>query len=618
MIKEIVQFVDLLPESTFSKNIQLKDGLYIFLDLEEEDRRPVLKNLDRNGKIREGDFGVWTSKMESSPFFEKCLQIQLNTLPVSPQKIFNPDKKIFNSSCSPFALCFTKKNFSKYEQNRELVKQQLKDQYFKAAEKYVTEDRHRPWFESFKTFLVENLPDFLVSLPEYKEAKDSFTINIYCKKVELSDFVSTHGAYLKENVFNKAQYNVEHEGTLLGISDSLSGFNEKKRFLQHKTGFTDLNYRITGAAAQSLWQFFKLQQNRQLPNPTPIFVDKQELNLNRDLVSFYQDEKILSYSSLVQKLVEQHKTQLHNFYLIFFQNGVKGSRIVDLDFVPVFHFELRQSINLVEVFNIGGEFSRLRIQNVFAFLKEILNSVFNYQLIQDTKGGARPRFFEELEANPRYHLTDTMVGLLYKYRKAIYDYIYKSRHQSITCSMFDDMMITSIMDDIRRDDNRSREYAIKEKLNIWFNFWDYFANNQNRINMANRTVEILDRLKQVVENEHEHVRDDEEFAFAAGQLIWKILVQSKSASRTHALLEPFLQKVDALELKLAIARSFDTYSHAFVMYPKKYGFEKLMSEVMGYAPEETNMKRLVHIILAGYFAESLFRKGNGKDDDQEQ
>lgn len=580
----------------------------MFLDVEEVDCKPILKNVDAEGHLAADDFGVWTSKSEPSSFFDKCLQIQINTIPVSRRKIFNSDKKIFNLSCSPFALAFTKKNYKKYDPH--LVRDQLRDQYFKAAENYLVTDNHKSWFYPFRQFLIENLHDFLNNIPEYKEAKDTASINIYLKKAELEDFKLTHEAYIKKNVFNKAQYNVEFEGKVIGISDSLSGFNDKKRFLQHKTGFTDLNYRVTGEDAQCLWKFYKLQQNKQLPKPTPIFVDKDELDLNNDLVSFYQDEKILSYSKLIQKLLSKHKKQLHNFYLIFFQSG-----IIDLDFVPVFHYELRKPLSLIEVFKIGGKFKSLSIQNVFDLLN-ILNKAFNNQLIKDKKdGNVWIKFFDELEANPKYNFTDTIVNLMYKYRKAIYDYIYKSRHEGITCLMFDDLMSTSIIDDIRNDNDFNRDFAIKEKLNIWFNLWNYFTNNHNRINMANRTVEILNRLKAVAGNENEHIQNSEEFAFAAGQLIWKILIQSKSANRTHALLEPFLQKAEPVELKKSIARIFDTYKHEFVMYPEKYAFDKLMSEVMGFEPEETNMKNLIHMILAGYFAESIFyqEKENHKE-----
>lgn len=616
MIREIIQFVNALPEESFSKNLQLKEGLYMFLDIDDDNGKPTLQNVNSGGQIKEDDYKVWTAKSEPSAFFSKCLQIQMNTLPVSPQKIFNPDKKIFNSSCSPFALSFVKKNYKKYEGNKDLIKKQLASQYFKSAEKYLKKDYHKKWFQQFRDFLVENLQSLLTNLRTYQEGKDSLSVNIYFKKADIEDFIETHETYLQENVFNKAQYNVEHGGTLVGISDSLSGFNDKKRFLQHKTGLSDLNYRISGKEAQLLWRFFKLQQNKQLPNPTPVFVDKEELDLNKDLIRFYQDDKIFSYTELIKALIKKHKKQLHNFYLIFFQGGLKGSKIVDFDFVPVFDYELSTPINPMEVFKIGGGFGSQSIHDVFDLQYNIFNKIFNGHLTQNIKdGGVWMKFFDDLEVNPQYHFTDAIVNLMYKYRNSIYDYIYKSRHQSITGMMFDDMLISSIIDDVHHDKDFNREYAIKEKLNIWFSFWNYFIDHQNRINMANRTVEISDHLKTVIEIEKEHIQNDDEFAFAAGQLIWRILIQSKSASRSHALLEPFLQKVEGTELKKAIARSFDTYKHDFVMYPKKYAFDKLMSEVMGYEPNEVNMKNLIHLILAGYFAESLFKKEN--DSNQE-
>ena len=111
MIKELVQFVEALPEDALSKNLKLREGLYLFLDLIEQNGKPTLQNVDTAGRVLEEDGRLWTSKTEPSPFFQRCLQIQMNTIPVSPQKIFNPDKKIFNLSCSPFALAFSKKNY---------------------------------------------------------------------------------------------------------------------------------------------------------------------------------------------------------------------------------------------------------------------------------------------------------------------------------------------------------------------------------------------------------------------------------------------------------------------------------------------------------------------------
>ena len=33
-----------------------------------------------------------------------------------------------------------------------------------------------------------------------------------------------------------------------------------------------------------------------------------------------------------------------------------------------------------------------------------------------------------------------------------------------------------------------------------------------------------------------------------------------------------------------------------------------MSEVMGFEPDEKNLKKQLHLILAGYFAETIFKK----------
>jgi len=616
MIKELVQFVEALPEDALSKNLKLREGLYLFLDLIEQNGKPTLQNVDTAGRVLEEDGRLWTSKTEPSPFFQRCLQIQMNTIPVSPQKIFNPDKKIFNLSCSPFALAFSKKNYRKYAKNNTLIKQQLTNQYFKSAEKYLQEDYHHDWYRLFRDYVIENLQSLLANLPSYQNGKDSLTVNIYFKRAEIKDFIQTHQAYVQQNVFNKAQYTVQYEDDLLGISDSLSGFNDKKRFLRHRTGFSNLNYRVNAKDALALWKFFRLQQNKQLPNPTPVFVDKEELDMNVDMINFHQDEQLISYASLIKALINKHKKQLHNFYLIFFQNKLKGSKIVDFDFVPVFEYEVTKPVHLIEVFALGGRFSGQQIKNVFDLLNKIFNKVFNGQLIQNTKdGGVWVKFFGEIEVNPQYYLTDTIVDLLYKYRQSIYDYVYKSRHEALTALIFDDMLLSSIADDIHNDKEFNRDYAVKEKLNIWLNFWDYFTNTQNRPNMANKTLEISNRLKAVTEIDTEYIDDDEEFAFAAGQLLWRILVQSKSANRSHALLEPFLQKVDSTELKKAIARAFDTYKHEFAMYPKKYGFDKIMAQVMGYEPKETNMKNLIHMLLAGYFAESIFKKE--KENNQE-
>lgn len=600
MIKEIVQFTKALPPETFSKNLELKEGLYMFLDIQEEDGKVVLKNVDEDGNLQKEDYEIFTKKTEMNPFFEECLKIQGNSIPVSPQKIFNPNKKIYGASCSPFVVAFTKKNFVKYD--KALLAKELSDQYFKKAASYIINDEQEKTFRLFRNYLVENIYELLRKNEDFKTAKDTFSINIFMKSATLSDYIATHQLYLKENVFNKDDYNANVEDKIFGISDSLSGFNDKKRFLKHQTSSLKFNYRINGDDALWLWRYFKLQQTKQLPNPCPIFVDLDELN--RVSVKLHQDGKVLSHAQLVKSLLNNPEDELSNFYLIYFQGGMKGSKIIDIDFVPQFKHVVK-NVKLIEIFKLGEKFSSKRIENVFQLQTEVFNIIFNGKL---TPKEGWLRYFDDIEPDLKYHFTDAICNLMLQYRKSIYDYIYKSQHQSITCKMFDDMMRASILEDIRIDEEYKRGYPIKEKLNIWFSLYTHFSQNQNRENMANKTVELKNELKSIIDNEDLHVESDSQFAFAAGQLIWKILVQSKSSNRSHALLEPFLQKTNAEQLKLAIAKTFDIYKHEFTLYPKKYGFDKLMGDIMGYVPVEKNMKNLLIYILAGYFSDSLFKK----------
>ena len=137
--------------------------------------------------------------------------------------------------------------------------------------------------------------------------------------------------------------------------------------------------------------------------------------------------------------------------------------------------------------------------------------------------------------------------------------------------------------------------------------------------MINKTELLFERINQIAKNEKERMQTDEEFAFASGQLIRKILSEreneSESINRKLSLLEPFLQKKDAKSFKLAIARAFLTCMHAFKFYEsnKRYSFERIISETMGFEPDEKDIKNLLPLIFAGYFSETVFEKDETKE-----
>ena len=614
MIKEICQFVETLEEQTpdlFEEGAKLKEGIYIALDIGLEDGKYILKNVDDAGSIMMEDIGIFTKKDEMSPFFEQCRMVLQVSKPVSAAKIFNPNKKIFNVTCSPYVVGCTKKIIVKNlaEIGKEGILNELTKQYFKKAGEFVEDGQSRLWFEAFKNYITNNFWNLLHKIG-FNELKDAYAIVFYLKEPSIEEFRIPYQKYLGQNVFNKADYNATFQDIVFGISDSLSSFNDKKRFLQHQSASFKYNYRIHGEDAQLVWKFYQLQQNNQLPKPLPIFVNKEEANLNADVAKLFNSDGFVGYSEIIRSLLKLRNTNLQNFYLLFVQKG----QIIDLDFVPVFKYILKnkedEDFEIRELFGFEPVvYFDSRKNNIFDFQNEIVNQIFNKQLVQVTKAGSLwIKYFADLEIKPDYGLTDSIYNLLYKYRRVWYNFIYKSKQHEITMIMIDEMIRDSILDDLRHDEEFKKTSQIRKKLSIWFGLQPIFDNHFKTNSMANKTVELQKKLREIAQTESLHIETDDEFAFAAGQVIWKLLIQSESANRSHALLEPFLQKTDPGQFKQAIANTFNMYKYKFALYPNKYEFDKLFSEVMGYEPDISNMKDHLPMILAGYFSESIFKK----------
>lgn len=595
MKAEIVNFINGLPSDVHTLNLTLEEGLYVFLDLNE------------NADLEKMEKQVFKKKSEYDTFFQRCLDIQTNLKPVSAAKIFNPNKKIFNSSCSPFAISFKKKILEKNLASGTNIKKEM-EQYFNGASKYVVEDEHVNLFNPFKKYCLEKLLEIIFELDEFKDAKADDSVNIYLSKASLNDYQQVYEKYVINNVFNKDEYKVESGGVIYNIADSLSSFSDKKMFWKHKTAPFEYNLRIIAEEAKALWQFFELRK-RVLPNPLPVFIDKRELN-ERAITLIREDGRI-RYAEIIKKLFKECKSDLGSYYLLFFQKG----ELIDFDYVPSFQYNINNMV-IEQVFPISGQHPK-KIETVFQFEKEVANKIFNNQLVTETKaGGFWLKYFGEIEYNPKY-LTHNTYNQLLKYRKAFYDYIYKSQRQAIQSFMFEDIMIHGIIDDLRYHQTEKTEhystndFSIKEKMNIWFSLYNYFQldNEQNINSMINKTELLKRRISEIAKNEdgQQAIETDEEFAFASGQILYWLLLQSESANRTHAMLEPFLQKTDAKLFKEAICRTFEIYKYKFTLYPNKYEFDRLFGQVMG-CETDINIKSMLPFILAGYFTDSVFKK----------
>lgn len=606
MIKQICQFIETLEEQTpdlFEEGAKLKEGIYVALDIGLEDGKYVLKNVDENGNILKEDIDHYKGEMNNK--FKEIKRVMMQTPAVSVNKSFNSSYKLFISSCNPFVIGFSKKNFEnklKEENSGKRIINGL-NAFFKAALEFVNEE-NKDTLCIFQNGLVDNLWKVMNEQVPISTLKIDSEIVFYLKNIHPSVLRECYSNYLKKRLFTKEVYNLTLNNETWGIADNISSFPEKKLFRKHQTAFFNLNYRITTNDVLKISSFYNML-GVSLPNPLPIVVNIDEAkDINTCTFQLFNGEdKVTTYSEIIKNLYKRFEINLQNFYLIFAQN----KQVIDLDFVPVFRYKLEEKI-----YNLMGIHERndFKLATVFDLEKE-LNKVFTKNHRETGKGYGfliGNYFTDRVESQKpfkQYNVQREILAAFYKYRFSIYEYIYKSKMNAITSLMFNDMMLLSIQADINcdefKDNFHSKDYAIKEKLNLWFSLYNFFELNQNlnRTDMRQNLKQHREMMQKLVAGNYD-LNNDEEFAFVSGQIIFYIFSKSVSADSSYSKLEPFLQKTDCSSFKQTIVRIFDMYKHE--NFTNK--FSKCMAQVMDFNTDR-NLKELTPFMLAGFFDENM-------------
>jgi CRISPR-associated protein Csh1 len=458
-----------------------------------------------------------------------------------------------------------------------------------------------PTKKNQKEEIANRIADIEQKLLKVKTLEDKEYIIFYLD-LPLELYHQTHKKYLDDNLFNTTSYNINSDknNIIYGTSNFMNGFSAKKPFIIHQTASFDISGRISNIDAKLLNDLNNMFLNKTLPNPLPLFIYKEEVQSR--LISIFRDSGFrFGYKEILEKFFENYTDEIENYYLLFWINSQKGPLFFDFDFVSKFEYKLPNPIAILNLFDIRlkeekGYKHYPLIKNIFELEQQILRP-----FIQNKYKYLNIDYFGDLNKDD-YAKLDLTFSSYCKYRKAIYDYIYKSQRNMIDGHIFDEIVFNSIKDDIKNNN----AYGIKEKLNIWYSLFGYFnKNNNNQINMVNKLKEYQDFVAAIITDEPLTDITDEKFAFAAGQVIEYILNKSKSADNSYNLLEPYLQQAKCTEFKRAIANDFGRYKHG--NFSKN--FEKVAAFVLSYETT-ANLKHLLPQILSGVFAKNQLFSAN--------
>ncbi len=538
----------------------------------------------------------WTIEYDKKPFYQKCFDL--------------PNKRIH--SVSPFVVAIKRKYL---EGGTEFDTKGVDLTYIQTyLNKAIaaTKCSSNVDIEAtlFKDNLANNFTKLLSIIKEHKFTKESYVL--FFSNTDINNYKSTYSNYLKTKIFNSSKLGLtdiqgksvdEKKAATLnelrGWSNFFNGYNAGKPFLQHQTSLTPTNT-ISNTEATYLFLFKEYCRLDIFPNPLPIFVDLNEFNKDKiqsEIIRIYNSEegRKLLYREIISNILSKPNTVLQKYYLLF----RVGNDIKDFDFVPLFRYKFDTILNVENVTKDGVKKDKnfeptpdKTIVNIFDFERIVVGSIFNGWLNSSTYFGEKPK---------SYKGSEYLWQMILTYRKAVYDYIYKSQTETLTCRMFDDMMYNSILLNIRSDEIKIRfefHSSIKWKINIWFSLYNLFSNNNNNNIMASKVTELQTKMVAVAKGEA-NIETKEEFAFGAGQIVSYLIDRSAASNKTYALLEPYLQKSKSDQLQDAIAQTIAVYKHDISVY--KGTFENLSSQVL---TDDCNadMKPLLKYFLAGCFS----------------
>ncbi|HND87324.1 MAG TPA: hypothetical protein PK971_03295 [Saprospiraceae bacterium] len=611
MLKELVQFTDSVLNYPAFRNLNLtpKEGLHLVLTVENpSDQAPSIAD----APAFVGHFQAKKTNLEE--WFSKCASWAQVAWMTNTNKCFDLPAKAIHS-CSPFCFAMKRVNLDALTDAAEWHRRITG--YFTKAVALLEDEEHKKVADAFRLVLNDRnrLDAWLTGCEAFKAVKEGDYVVVYLD-LPLETYAVANRKYLKEKLFNTAEYNVPDAGNpevLHGTSSWLNGFPTKKPFLLHQSATFDISGRISLEEAQRLFDFSDLSRRKLFPNPLPLFImaDEQEkaFKIFKDDAAKGDDTR-KGYLEVIEELSgPEMRDEVGNYYLLF-RNPL--GEIWDFDFVSRFEFYLerdRSAWEVVDLFNTKESMSLVTVRDL---MNRVLPPMFNNALVVRRKDKDWIyHWFDEID--PAYTKTHNAFLMAVKYRKAFYDFIYKSQRQSVTGRAIEEILVTGILDDMQKDEYKkplgftrpinTEERNICTKLNLLFSLRQYFKPH-NSLFMPATIKELVQRVNDVAAGKT-HLETDEHFAFAAGQVLARIFFQNESANRTYKILDPYFRFSEVDKFKETLQEFFLRYAH------KGYSarFEKVSSEVLSFNLDK-DLKSIRPLILAGVFYREYVRQGD--------
>ena len=375
------------------------------------------------------------------------------------------------------------------------------------------------------------------------------------------------------DVYYKANCSIcgsKHVDTYL--PDCFNNLDSGKPFLQHIDRKSSLNTAVCGTCALEIYKFQEYFLNRLGITLFPLFIHRGKREKTIHILHRQEVIEKLSFHDIISEIYRETSEEELDFYLVFYS---RQERILFFDYVTGFHYKIKSTT----IFEIEA------ILNDYFFDNNLSKNYFASKVKTEN------------------HRRD---NLIYTYRQPVFDFVYRAKYGSLDRRILMDLYFETLGIHLRRlvsKDRFMKEGHLKKSLQHYLKLDNLF------------TGVLMDKITMIQESQM--IDSKESFAYYSGQIVYYLLSQSKSESRTHSLVEPFINATSFSALGIRIEELFNSYKHALAF---NYGkFNTIFSAMWAFLydhKEEPFTKDLKILFYAGYFnsEDNIFYQRGSKEE----
>lgn len=433
--------------------------------------------------------------------------------------------------------------------------------------------------EYCKKRIKEAMPKIIQEI-EDNELADKNYVKIFIEQ-NIEAYKREGKRYYYPRIFNKNDYNIEINGEIWGLSNNNMGLNSKKPYLELKTTKFKVPYRISLEETFISKKFFEWINN---------LVDEEGKTISNIYIP-------IDFKFTNTKVAESNIED--NTCLYIHKTTNNGKPIIE-DFAIINRIEKMKPIKITNYLNLD-KIEEQNIENRLILEAKIDEYYYNNKL-------KRNYYNNDIKAKTGV-FSDKQVDILMTTKQAMLDYFKKGIEIGFrTCldNMTKQMILEKFMD---KEYINVKDIAYAENFRL--NLLRYYQIG-GKEEMGDRIKNLYETIKEKIEkNELAVCQTDEEFYFAAGQVIYYLVNQSEAQNKTQGLVTPFLELSTSIKLKQAIITMFKKYGYKIRLADNRT--KNLIAMVTGY---ETNSKATDYqdLIISGICSKNMIFAGKKEEE----